>query len=153
MRAEIFVHNSRNWDFTKIPNNMREREKKKSLHQHATSFFRQKHKTNQPLQKVFSWQEYFYNPFFLAMGVEGKAATERCNVRGILVCCGSSGQEGREASTCNLHSWRLPGLTLPGQAEEEGLSFELNKENLAPGRSGRKQESFEEPSLTLNTWF
>jgi len=34
IRAEILVHNSRNWDFTKIPNNMKERGKK-SLHPHA----------------------------------------------------------------------------------------------------------------------
>lgn len=44
-------------------------------------------------------------------------------------------------------------MTLPEQTEEEALSLELNKENLAPRRNSRKQKSFLEPLMTLNTFF
>lgn len=74
MRAEIFVHNYGNWDFTKIPNSMteKERESKKSLYQHATSFYRQIHKPNQYLQEVFWCHVFLQIPILATSAFGGK---------------------------------------------------------------------------------
>lgn len=126
MRAEILVHDSRNWDFTKIPNNMREKE---AFLRQVFIFPDKKHTAKQPLQKVCWWHGYFYKPSFLAMGLEEQAATRKCNVRGIPVYCGSrdlEGQKGEKLLLHSHHSWRYPDLALPRQAEEKGLSLKLN---------------------------
>lgn len=78
-RPEILVHNSGNWDFTKIQNSLteKERERVKKASISMPLLFPDKFINQANLSRKHSGVVYFYNPSLLAVDMEEKAGTWR----------------------------------------------------------------------------